>query len=366
MSGKHKLYFLLLRIEDARVITPSGRPLRLDPANDLNNHYREVELDQLFTKLEKDERVLKVLKASKITNSTLGELDPDPYDHADDGCYHIQLLPAFDTYFAKIQQEPEYQEYIGKKPSIPQAQNNPRPKYERKALGKIWNVLQEIEEKRQLGIDNNPIRIPCFPAYGQDADDLYEARKTILEKLQSLGAITELHKGVAGAYYYWSFRLGNNYQTVFDEYQEEYKKVAQVYQQSREEEKTTSKRLEEKNEVVYEITYTKQRLILMNNVQIGRPDFNSENDLVFSFLYAHPNESVTREQIEKVVGSKLNKSLHKIVENLGFEGDTKEVFISVSKNAIQFRNPITKKDLEEMKKPLIKLVKGGGKLILPH
>lgn len=131
-------------------------------------------------------------------------------------------------------------------------------------------------------------------------------------------------------------------------------------------EKTSNQQPESKIDVVYEITYTKQRQILMNNVQIGKPDFNSENDLVFSFLYIHPNESFTKEQIEKAVGVKLNKSLHKIVENLGFEGDTKEVFISASKNAIQFRNPITKKDLEEMKKATIKLVKGGGKLLLPR
>lgn len=39
MSGKEKLYFLLLRIEDARVITPFGQPLTLDPANDLNLKY---------------------------------------------------------------------------------------------------------------------------------------------------------------------------------------------------------------------------------------------------------------------------------------------------------------------------------------
>ena len=117
---------------------------------------------------------------------------------------------------------------------------------------------------------------------------------------------------------------------------------------------------------MYQITYTKQRQVLMNNAQISKPDFNSENDLVFSFLYENPNRRISKEEIEKAIGGKLTKSLHKIVENLGFEGDTKEVFFSVSKNAIEFRNAITKKDLEEMKKPLIKLIKGGGRLVIPH
>ena len=111
MTGKEKLYFLLDAIVDARTIAPSGQPLLIDPANDLNLNYRGIELDQLFAKLEKDEKVLKVLKESMQVNSTLGELDPDPYEHADDGCWHIKLLPAFDDYYSKIQQEPEYQKF---------------------------------------------------------------------------------------------------------------------------------------------------------------------------------------------------------------------------------------------------------------
>lgn len=123
---------------------------------------------------------------------------------------------------------------------------------------------------------------------------------------------------------------------------------------------------QDKKDADYKITYTKQRQILLNdNAQIGKPDFNSENDLVFSLLYEHPNERFTREQIEKEVGVTLTKSLHKIVENLGFEGDTKEAFFSVSKNAIQFRNPVTKEQLREMRQPFLKTVKGGGKIVLP-
>lgn len=111
MNGKEKLYFLLNRIDDVRTIAPSGQPLIIDPTNDLNQNYRDVELKQLFTKLEKDEQVLKVLKVpSRIKMIDIVE-DLDPYDHADDGCWHIELLPAFDAYYSKIQSEPEYQEW---------------------------------------------------------------------------------------------------------------------------------------------------------------------------------------------------------------------------------------------------------------
>lgn len=120
MDGKEKLYFLLEAINDARVLAPSGQPLIIDPTNDLNRKYRDIELKQLFTKLEKDEQILKVLQVpSGISRVEIVE-DLDPYDppyQQDDGCWHIELLPAFDDYFWKIQQEPEYQEFTGKKPT---------------------------------------------------------------------------------------------------------------------------------------------------------------------------------------------------------------------------------------------------------
>jgi len=115
MDGKEKIYFLLNRIDDARAIAPSGQPLIIDPVNDLNQNYRDIELKQLFLKLEKDEKILSVLQIpSRIKQIDIVE-DLDPYDHIDDGCWHIELLPAFDSYFSKIQQEPEYQEYSGRR-----------------------------------------------------------------------------------------------------------------------------------------------------------------------------------------------------------------------------------------------------------
>ena len=117
MNGKEKLYFLLERIIDAREITPSNQSLIIDPTNNLNNKYRSIELIQLFTKLEKDESVLKVIQAPSWTKTIPDEINPDPYSQVDDGNWHIVLLPTFDKYYLKIQHEPEYQEFTGKKPT---------------------------------------------------------------------------------------------------------------------------------------------------------------------------------------------------------------------------------------------------------
>ncbi len=123
MSGKKKLYFLLKHIVDARDITPSGQPLIIDPTNDLNRKYRDIELLQLFTKLEKDEKVLRVLKAPSRTKQIDVIERLDPYGYSDDGCWHIELLAAFNDYYFEIQNEPEYQKFTGKKPLI-KAQNH--------------------------------------------------------------------------------------------------------------------------------------------------------------------------------------------------------------------------------------------------
>jgi len=144
MNGKQKLYFLLDAIGDARVLAPAGQPLLIDPTNDLNRRYRGIELNQLFTKLEKDEKIIKVLKPANRIKGILDEYDP--YDHVDDGCYHIELLPTFDNYFLEIQNEAEYQEFTGKTPN----KNKPHSKPDLSALHQeIYNKCQSLFEKEE-------------------------------------------------------------------------------------------------------------------------------------------------------------------------------------------------------------------------
>lgn len=116
MNGKQKLYFLLDAIDDARILAPAGKPLLVDPTNDLNRKYKGIELDQLFSKLQNDVKVLKVLQVpNRVKNAIFKNLGE--YENIDDGYYHIELLPAFDAYFLNIQHEPEYQEFTGKIPT---------------------------------------------------------------------------------------------------------------------------------------------------------------------------------------------------------------------------------------------------------
>jgi hypothetical protein len=101
-------------------------------------------------------------------------------------------------------------------------------------------------------------------------------------------------------------------------------------------------------EAIYEVKYTHTREIILNGFLLGRPNFDSENHIVFEYVYKHPNRDISLDEIEKnLQGRTLSKTLPKIVENWGFTGRLKKAFFDVSKLKIKFRNPISSKDLRD-------------------
>ncbi len=369
MTYEDKLDLIVKAIFEARKLTRKGHGTKLyltadNGLKNLNTH----EIYDILLKLQDDEEILSV---QDIPSAIKSLTDISDALEGKKEFFLLEIKDIFDRW---------YEGYVLK-------QKSRLGNLDWINLLKALDVALDINGKLQIA-NSTTVRIPSLPSlvrfallFPQDSIGtrrIYQDyRGEGVKYLSNMGVVLEFEyiEDYSGGYGDIEVVVDLlKFETLLKELTEEYKKrenatpKPETKNKKTDEDgkKATSKQPEEKSDVVYEITYTKQRQILMNNAQIGKPDFNSENDLVFDYLYKHPNESFTKEQIEKAIGVKLNKSLHKIVENLGFEGDTKEVFISVSKNAIQFRNPITKRDLEEMKKPLIKLIKGGGKLILPH
>ena len=344
MTYEEKLDLIVKAVLEAGKTTRKGvftATLYLNATNGLDRLPRE-EIHNILLQLQ-DEKALKV----HPLNNRLLPSNQQPTH------YFLLDIPDFDSWYEK--------RLIANKSRL---ENLSEINFNN--ISHIMHLIeQELEldqsEKLTIGFISSAHEIEGYEP--EDVNDIISSYVRGLTYLKNVGVV----KDFTTAYMTLSSDLTLNIARFF-EVLEQINNFGQKHKTINKEEQKeeTSNKPPDKTAIVYEIVYTKQRQILMNNAQIGKPDFNSENDLVFSFLYTHPNESITKEQIEKAVGGKLNKSLHKIVENLGFEGDTKEVFLSVSKDAIQFRNPITKEDLEEMKRPLIKLVKGGGKLILPH
>ncbi|MFC1971190.1 hypothetical protein ACFLV0_04595 [Chloroflexota bacterium] len=106
------------------------------------------------------------------------------------------------------------------------------------------------------------------------------------------------------------------------------------------------KKLVPSREAEYFITFTQSREILLNNAyQIAKPDFDRENEQIFNYLYNHPNKKFTKENLERELGTTLVKTLHKIVENLGFSGPLRTAFFNVSQDSIEFKSPVKSEDL---------------------
>lgn len=95
----------------------------------------------------------------------------------------------------------------------------PTPKYTRKALEKLWNVLQEIEEIRQLTADGELIMFPYMPPNFQGSmlafDNAARQRQTIIKKLEASNAIKELGHSESGVNGVWWFKPSLNYKKVF-------------------------------------------------------------------------------------------------------------------------------------------------------
>ena len=251
ISGREKLYFLLDILDEQRAITPSGSPVFIHVAEHLQNCYPEVDLIQLLTKLEKDEKILRIVRKPTVRD---GWGAYDPYGGKEGEYYQIQLLAPFNRYLAKIQLEPEYQKFTGKHPKA--------------IAGEILASLAKPSKALYTEVMVNSPNSENNPSY---------------------------------------------------------------------------------EDIAYEVSYSDiNRKILVNNFLIAQPNFMGENEVVFTYLYKHPNDAISKEQIEITSKTKITKRFSKIIENLGFTGELKKAFFIISKDKIMFRNPITNNVLKEL------------------
>lgn len=112
-------------------------------------------------------------------------------------------------------------------------------------------------------------------------------------------------------------------------------------------------------DILYSISYSNHsREIKLNNIVLKRPDFNSENDNCFQFIYKNPSRPIGIAELEQAVGEKLKKRLAHIVRDLGFEHELKDIFFPVvTKNEVMFVNPITKQYAQKHNLPPINFLK---------
>lgn len=340
LHGEEKIWFLVNTLDKERKVTPKGKPVALHPMNDLNNHYSKLDFIDLFETLEQD-------KVAKLLNQL-------PTDQTY-GKYQIELLPGFDGYVEKLEENPEYLEWSGKKPK-PKNYFSPerrvdfsKSKEENKdkyiSVGQIEELMKMPKDERAK-IEKNSLTQEHLDDITEFQDGLAKASKVLKEKMDTAVKSLAMPK--------------INFHDIMQPTQIDYTPppnyqaqsvglLRQLVEQQKQQDKQDDK-------AVLKITYTSSRQIMLNGVfQLARPTLNGTNDLVFNHLYQNPGKSFSKHQLEDATGQKISKTLHKIVENLGFKGDLAKAFFSVSKNSIVFRNPITRDELNDMGLGSIKL-----------
>ena len=112
-----------------------------------------------------------------------------------------------------------------------------------------------------------------------------------------------------------------------------------------------------RDEVLYAVTFV-NREVRVNGFRLSKPNFNSENELVFDFLFRNANRRIELSEIAEAIKRPLTKKLREVVRDLGFIRELKEIFFpDISKTSIRFVNPVTRRDFEvrELHAPGMKL-----------
>ncbi len=219
-------------------------------------------------------------------------------------------------------------------------------KYTRKSLEKIWGLLYEIENKRGITLKGDDISIPQVhfskARNEREAIDYSKDRLSLLRKLEYEEYAIKDVVWPDDFHGYITFKLGSGYYDAYNFYKEEYEKVAKEYEANKSLEQT-------KDGPVYKIIYTPNREILLDGrYLIAKPNFESENETVFTYIYNNPNRRITRKEIEEKTKKILTKTLPNILDKLRIKGDLKEAFFTVSSEAVEFRNPVTQEMLEKL------------------
>lgn len=215
------------------------------------------------------------------------------------------------------------------------------------AKEKVVSFLNEIDDIRQITAVGKPIRISYEQASEKGFDEHFVY--TFLKKLEHEKIIRIIHLGTAYNLFYQMdaprghpdehyhvFELKDEFDSYLTNVVSNHIPVASSHN----------------HEKGLKISYSENtREIVLNDLfLISKPDFDSENEKVFYYLYRNPNKIVTKTEIAENFNANqtLTKDFHKIVENLKFKKDLRKAFFDISQDSIKFFNPVSQERLQEL------------------
>jgi hypothetical protein len=109
--------------------------------------------------------------------------------------------------------------------------------------------------------------------------------------------------------------------------------------------------MKDENEIVFRVNYTPnvEPFISVNGHWISRPHFTSNIGDFFSYIHKNSNRRITKEEV-LAQNIELKKGMDDILRDLGFRGILARVFFKeMTNSAVYFVNPVSLKDLKELK-----------------
>ena len=335
-SIEEKTYNLLKEIDDKRQITPTGDLISI-PFNG-NRLFSNIETQIVLAKLEKDHQILSInhISAGKIS-------------HGSKSTHHghtFSLTDKFDQYLKSLQES-----LIT---GIQQDVNQQIDILTNTSIKNYKSLLKTIQNQRDITPANENIIISCKPTRIHAGTSYISANiiESLIKKLDSDFHVIKIvnsspHPRLVGIDTdYPLFEI----EIVKENFHQFVQIIENKYKSKSKSDDCLKDRSNGHQELVIKYSEDSRKIILNDLFLIANPDFESENERVFYYLYQNPNKNVTKSEIEENFnGNKtLTKSFSKIVENLNFQKDLRKAFFEISTDSIKFINPVSKERLEAL------------------
>jgi hypothetical protein len=331
-SLEEKVYLLLQEIDELRQMTPSDEPISLVFHNKVRP-FNFTETPVILKKLEKDDQIISITYISDgVIRSGQAK---------NQGGHIFTITDKFDSY------------YQGLKERLSKSQNQQEDIIKQKVEGfsidtieNYLNLLNTIKNKHETTPTNENVKLSCANHYHGDHRIFPDLVDILTKKLQSdfsIIRIISFDKGdmITG----YGNRPEFQIKIIEDKFLNFLKLVENRFQSlSNKTGNQSSQSLKSDN---LRISYSEHsREIILNDLfLISKPDFDSENERVFDYLYKNPNRTIGKGEIIEDLKISLTKDFNKIVENLKFKKDLRKAFFDISQDSIKFYNPVSKERL---------------------
>ncbi len=227
----------------------------------------------------------------------------------------------------------------------------------RKGLEKKWDVLQRIREIYLATSSLSELYIPNELLHINGRTHILT--KGILDGLQSNNLFREWEK--KNGYYIIKGINPNRFQKEYGNIKRLYKSFATAYQARKElESKKGLLQEDNKNSYDYIVDYNEMscEIIMNGKYLLARMNLNSSPERIFNYIFNNSGKRITKDMIEDNIKEKVTRHFSKILSDLGFKKEIKKLFFpSISRDTVQFINPVDREKFVKLRIDRDSLVK---------